>query len=108
MRILCSSTLMAEAVLIGFVGLVAMRLTDLSTTTVWAVCGTAMVLCVLLCGVVNRPGGVAAGWVLQTALVASGLLVPMMFVLGPVFAGLWWAAVHYGRKVDVVRAQRAA
>lgn len=106
MRTLCSSTLIAEALLIGFAGLVAMRLSDLSATTVWTVSGAAMVLCVLLCALVTRPGGVGAGWVLQAALVASGFVVPTMFALGLVFAALWWAAVHYGRRIDVVRAER--
>ena len=26
--------------------------------------------------------------------------MPTMFFLGAVFAGLWWASVHYGRKID--------
>lgn len=39
----------------------------LSVSTVWLVSGIAMVLCVLLCGVVTRPGGVALGWALQIA-----------------------------------------
>ncbi|MCZ9345782.1 DUF4233 domain-containing protein, partial [Streptomyces sp. TRM76130] len=57
---------------------------------------------------VTRPGGVALGWVLQIALVAAGFVVPMMYVLGVVFAGLWWASVHYGRKIDEARARFAA
>lgn len=105
MRTLCSSTLLAESLVIGFAGLVAMRLTALSPATVWAVCGPAMALCVLLCGAATRRGGVALGWALQLALVASGIVVPMMFALGLVFAVLWWAAVHYGRRVDALRAE---
>lgn len=108
MRVLCSSTLVAEALLIGFAALVAMRLSDLSGGTVWAVSGPAMVLCVLLCAVVERPWGVALGWVLQAALVVSGFVVPMMFFMGAVFAGLWYAAVYYGRRVDALKAARAA
>ncbi|MGW7353838.1 DUF4233 domain-containing protein [Streptomyces sp. Z26] len=108
MRTLCASTLLGEFFVIGFAGLVAMRTTDLSTGTVWAVCGTAMVLCLLLCGVLTRPGGLAFGWLLQAGLVVSGLVVPTMFVLGAVFTALWWASVHYGRKVDEAKAARAA
>ena len=108
MRTLCASTLLAEAMLIGFAGLVAMQMSDLSNATVWAVSGTAMALCVLLCGAVTRPGGVAVGWVLQIGLIASGFVIPTMFALGLVFAGLWWAAVHYGRRIDAIKAERAA
>lgn len=108
MRTLCSSTLIGEFFIIGFAGLVAMKDPDLSTSTVWTVCGIAMLLSVVLCGVVTRPGGVALGWALQIALVASGFFVPMMFILGVVFAALWWASVHFGRKVDEAKARFAA
>jgi hypothetical protein len=107
MRTLCAGTLIGEFFVIGFAGLVAMKQPGLSMATVWTVCGITMLLSVLLCGVLSRPGGVAAGWVLQAALVASGFVVPMMFFLGAVFAALWWASVHFGRKVDEAKARRA-
>ncbi|MCX4762150.1 DUF4233 domain-containing protein [Streptomyces sp. NBC_01275] len=108
MRTLCSSTLIGEFFVIGFAGLVAMKDPDLSTSTVWTVCGVAMFLSVLLCGVVTRPGGVALGWALQIALVASGFFVPTMFFMGVLFGALWWASVHYGKKIDEAKARFAA
>ncbi|GAA3371555.1 DUF4233 domain-containing protein [Streptomyces sannanensis] len=108
MRTLCASTLIGEFMLVGFAGLVAMKDPDLSMTTVWTVCGVAMLLSLLLCGMVTRPGGVQLGWVLQAGLIASGFFVPTMFFLGAVFAGLWWASVHFGRKVDEAKARFAA
>ncbi|MGW7548866.1 DUF4233 domain-containing protein [Streptomyces sp. NPDC054770] len=108
MRTLCSSTLIGEFFVIGFAALVAMKDADLSAATVWLVSGIAMALCVALCGVITRPGGVALGWALQIALVASGIFVPTMYFLGAVFAGLWWASVHYGKKIDEAKARFAA
>ncbi|MEV4438891.1 DUF4233 domain-containing protein [Streptomyces sp. NPDC049577] len=108
MRTLCASTLIGEFFVIGFAGLVAMQTSDLSAGTVWAVSGTAMVLSVLLCGVLTRRGGVQLGWLLQLGLIASGMIVPTMYILGVVFAGLWWASVHFGRKVDAAKARFAA
>ncbi|MFE2910352.1 DUF4233 domain-containing protein [Kitasatospora indigofera] len=108
MRTLCSSTLIGEVLLIMFAGLVATRLTDVSGATVWTVSAVAMVLCVLLCGMITRPGAVAVGWALQIGLIASGFVLPTMFGLGLVFAGLWWCSVHYGRKIDEIKAARAA
>ncbi|MEB8342958.1 DUF4233 domain-containing protein [Streptomyces endophyticus] len=108
MRILCSSTLLAEFFVIGFAGLVAMKDPDLSAGLVWTVSGVAMLLSVLLCGMVTRPGGVQLGWALQIALIISGFFVPVMFFLGACFAGLWWASVHFGRKVDEAKARWAA
>ncbi|MFS4093066.1 DUF4233 domain-containing protein [Streptomyces sp. AF1A] len=108
MRTLCSSTLIGEFFVIGFAGLVAMKDPGLSVSTVWLVSGLAMLLCVLLCGTVTRPGGVALGWALQIALIASGVFVPTMYFMGAVFAALWWASVHFGRKVDEAKARFAA
>jgi hypothetical protein len=107
-RTLCASTLLGEFFVIGFAGLVAMQLSDVPTGTVCAVSGTAMVLSLLLCGMLSRPGAVQLGWGLQVGLVASGFVVPAMFFLGACFAGLWWASVHFGRKVDEAKAARAA
>lgn len=108
MRTLCASTLIGEFFVIGFAGLVAMQTSDISTVAVWSVSGTAMLLCLLLCGLLGRPGGVQLGWVLQAGLVASGFIVPAMFFLGAGFAALWWASVHFGGEVDRVKAARAA
>ncbi|MGW2513864.1 DUF4233 domain-containing protein [Streptomyces scopuliridis] len=107
MRTLCASTLISEFFVIGFAGLVAMKSDGLSVGTVWTVCGIAMVLSVLLCGMINRPGGVQLGWALQVALVASGFVVPAMFVLGAIFAALWGASVHFGRQIDEAKARWA-
>ncbi|MBP0460783.1 DUF4233 domain-containing protein [Streptomyces montanisoli] len=107
MRTLCSSTLLAEFFVIGFAGLVAMKSDSLTMTAVWTVCGAAMVLSLLLCGVITRPGAVQLGWVLQVALLLSGFVVPAMFILGAAFCALWWASVHYGRIVDVHKARWA-
>jgi hypothetical protein len=103
MRTLCASTLIGEFFVIGFAGLVAMKQPGLTMATVWTVSGIAMVLCLLLCGVVTRPSGLVAGWALQVGLVLSGFAVPTMFFLGGVFAALWWASVHFGRKVDAAK-----
>lgn len=108
MRTLCSSTLIGEFFVIGFAGLVAMKHPDLAMATVWTVCGIAMAVCVLLCGVLGRPGALAVGWLLQAGLIASGFVVGTMFVLGVIFAALWWASIHFGRKVDEIKARHAA
>ncbi|WAZ21707.1 DUF4233 domain-containing protein [Streptomyces cinnabarinus] len=108
MRTLCASTLIGEFFVIGFAGLVAMKDPDLSMGTVWTVSGIAMFLCLLLCGLVTRPGGIALGWALQAVLIASGFVIPTMFVLGAAFAALWWASVHYGRQIDEAKARFAA
>ena len=59
-----------------------------------------VLVCLLAAGLVARPFGVALGWVVQVLVIATAVLVPMMVVLGLVFAVLWWAAIHYGRRAD--------
>ncbi|MGW7288561.1 DUF4233 domain-containing protein [Streptomyces sp. NPDC054847] len=108
MRTLCASTLIGEFFVIGFAGLVAMKSDDVSMAAVWTVCGVAMLLSLLLCGMITRPGGTQLGWALQIALIASGFVVPAMFFLGVLFGGLWWASIHYGRKIDEAKARWAA
>ncbi|MER7833582.1 DUF4233 domain-containing protein [Streptomyces sp. NPDC095602] len=108
MRTLCASTLIGEFFVIGFAGLVAMKDDSLAMGTVWTVCGIAMALSVLLCGMITRPGGLQLGWALQIALILSGFVVPIMFFLGALFAGLWWASIHFGRKIDEAKAKWAA
>jgi hypothetical protein len=108
MRTLCASTLIGELFVIGFAALVAMKDPDLAGSTVWTVSGIAMFLCLALCGVVTRPGGIALGWALQIALIASGFVVPTMFFMGAIFAALWWASVYYGRKIDEAKERFAA
>ncbi|MBB0243429.1 DUF4233 domain-containing protein [Streptomyces alkaliphilus] len=108
MRALCAATLIAEFIVLGLAGLVAMNLTDVPTGVLWAVCGTAMAVSLLLCGMLNRRAAVPVGWALQIGLIASGVVVPAMFLLGGLFAVLWWAAVHYGREIDAIKAARAA
>lgn len=108
MRTLCSSTLIGEFFVIGFAGLVAMKDPGLTMGTVWTVSGIAMGLCLLLCAVVTRPWALAVGWALQIGLIVSGVEVGTMYFLGVVFAALWWASIHYGRKIDEAKARHAA
>ncbi|MFI9582085.1 DUF4233 domain-containing protein [Streptomyces sp. NPDC052236] len=108
MRTLCATTLIGEFFVIGFAGLVAMKSDDLSMATVWTVCAIGMAFSVLLCGMLGRRGAVQLGWALQIGLIMSGFVLGTMFFLGVVFAVLWWASIHYGRKIDEAKARFAA
>ena len=47
-------------------------------------------LLVVASGMLRRPGGIQAGTALQLALIGCGFLTAAMFVLGAVFAGIWY------------------
>ena len=108
MRGICAAVLVFEGMVIFFATLVALDLSDVSDSTLWWVGGGGAVLCLLLAGLLRRRWAFVAASVLQVALVAAGFVVPAMFFLGVVFAGLWFFALHLGRKVERIQAARAA
>jgi hypothetical protein len=101
---MASSVLCFEVIVIGFFGLVAMKLSDLGAGTVWAVCGPAMAVAVLLCGMLRKSWAYGVGWALQIALIAGGLVVTDMYFVGAVFAAIWWGALKAGRRIDAEKA----
>jgi hypothetical protein len=77
---------------------------DVDTGTALAVGLGLTVVCLLLAGMLRRPWAYAAGWAVQVAAVALGFAVPMMFLLGGIFALLWGTADLLGRRIERERA----
>jgi hypothetical protein len=75
-----------------------------STVALWVVTGVLVVVLVVLSRTVSRPGGYVAGSVAQVPVLAMGLLLPMMLVVGLVFAGMWVVALRLGGRIDRERA----
>ncbi|HEU0205287.1 MAG TPA: DUF4233 domain-containing protein [Pseudolysinimonas sp.] len=102
---LLSIVLLLEAILLFFVSLV---LFGLKTVTPEVAFGGGAAFVVVILGTIlllRWPVGVAIGWVIQAALIALGLLNPVMYVVGAGFAAFWtWCFVR-GRQID--RARRA-
>lgn len=105
MKGIAAAVLVFEGMVVLFATLVALDLSAVDDGTLWAVGGGLSVLCVVAAGLLRRPWGYAVGSALQVAVVAAGLVVPVMFFLGLLFAGLWFFALHLARKV--ARAQAA-
>lgn len=103
-----AATLALEAFLVFFATLVAVTLVDLPNSTLWAAGGGLALACLLGAGLVRRPGGIALGWVLQLAVLATGFWVPAMFVMGAVFTAMWAWLLSIGRRIDRDRAAWAA
>ena len=107
-----SSVLSIEAFIVFFAALAAFGLVarDWSTPAkVWLMVGAVVLAAVFVmaCVVLRRPWGYAAGWVLQLVLIATGFVVPAMFVIGAMCALAWWYAVVKGGSMDRENAQRA-
>ena len=76
--------------------------------TTYVVAGSALAVACLVTMVVLKQGwGVTLGWVLQVVLIATGVLVPSMFVIGVLCALAWWYAVVKGGRMDRENLQRA-
>lgn len=100
MRTLASSVLLSEAFVIFFATLVATDLSDVEGSTLWLVGGGGALACLVVAGLLGRRVGYLLGSVLQVLVIAAGLVVPVMFFLGAVFAALWCMAIYFGGKAD--------
>ncbi len=102
-----ATLLLSEALVVLFAGLVAYGLRLASVREI-VVGGAVLALWAILAGALVRRGtvGYVLGSVLQVALIATGLVVPMMFAVGGVFAVLWVVSLRVGGQIDAERVVR--
>jgi len=99
MRRLCATVLVFEAIVIGLAIPVAITIEHEPHLAAGLAGGVLAAVAVLLAAVVGRPGqgwALAAGSLLQVAVIATGVVVPAMYVLGAIFAALWAVAIWLG------------
>ena len=63
-----------------------------------------IVVLVLAARLVRYPWGVWLGWVLQVVLLATGILLPIMYVVAAAFIGIWVYCFVKGRQLDSAKA----
>ena len=97
---LLSITLLLEAVLVFFVVMAAYGLKVLSPGVVFGGGALLVVLLIVAGRLVGRPAGIWLGWVLQIALIAIGILLPLMYFIGAIFAFIWVYCFITGRRLD--------
>ncbi len=101
---LLSIVLALEAFVVFFASLTIFGLKVLEPQLpAWAALPGGGIFILVLLGtaaVLRFPWGVAIGWVLQAAIIALGILAPLMFVVGAGFAGLWIYCFIRGRRLD--------
>jgi hypothetical protein len=101
---MCAAILCLEAVTLGLSTPVMISVADVDKgTALWVGLGLT-VACLLLAGMLRAEWAYGAGWAIQLAAIGLGLLVPMMFFLGALFALLWGTAYFLGRKIERERA----
>ncbi|MGN6753221.1 MAG: DUF4233 domain-containing protein [Intrasporangium sp.] len=104
-----ATVLAGQSIIIFFGALVArgvaMAGSQPATAGRYLLVGSAVaVLCVAGAGLTRKPYGVTVGWVVQLLTILSGLVVPMMFLVGLIFLALWVVSLLQGGKVDRLRA----
>jgi hypothetical protein len=93
-RRLASSVLAMEVVVFWLAIIVAVVMSHVSLPVAVPV-GAALALgCVVVAARIKQPWAFTAGWVLQVLAVACGFVVHTMFIVGPIFLLLWYAALR--------------
>lgn len=109
MRVLGSSVLVIEAIVVMLAALVAGGTGAIdSVGTSLAIGGAIALLLILSVATLGRPLGITVGWIMQVLVLAWGFWVPTMWLVGGIFALLWFLAVRNGSRIDEMRARRAA
>ncbi len=108
MRVLTSVVLAFEWLVLALAIPVAINVSAVSEDRAWTAFAVASVLIVLAVALMKTPVGVWLGWAVQVVALLSSIFVPMLAILALIFAGLYFAAVRLGRRVDDIKAQRAA
>ena len=99
MKRLLVTVLSMEAVVVLLAIIPAKQLGHVNGGLAAAVCGAIAVVALLLCGVVGRgKAGLYAGSVFQAMVIACGVLISAMYILGAIFAALWFTGIWLGRK----------
>lgn len=106
-RRLAATVLAGEAAVLFFFGLAASRLRPDDARVIAVTSAVGAVTALALCGLLRHRAALWAGWTLQVALIAAGVLEPMMYAVGAVFAILWFTALRLAAKAELVAAARS-
>lgn len=109
MKVLGSSVLAFEAIVILLATALTASDSSVSSTAAWISGFVLIVLLILGIGLLRRPYGVAVGWVLQALVLGSAIFAGWaMLVVGVIFVVLWFFAIRTGRRVDAMREANAS
>ncbi|MCW2930358.1 MAG: hypothetical protein JWM19_1320 [Actinomycetia bacterium] len=108
MKRLCGTVLYMEATLVALCIVPAIALEHVSGTVAGGVGGGIAIAAILLAGFIGkRKWALYAGSTLQLVVIASGVVLPVMYVLGVIFAALWFGGIRLARKWESAAAPSA-
>jgi hypothetical protein len=97
---LLSIVLALEAVLVFFIALTVYGLHALPPLEAFVGGAALAILLALATRVVRYPWGVWVGWVLQVALLATGILLPALYIAAAIFVAMWIFCFVRARQID--------
>ncbi|WP_309124077.1 DUF4233 domain-containing protein, partial [Arthrobacter sp.] len=103
-----STVLLLEAFVVLFATLVVFGLRS-DTIPIGVILGVGLALSAVLivaCAFLTKPYGMLLGWVLQVLILATGIVEPMMFLVGILFALTWLYGIRTGARLDRENAER--
>ena len=104
-RAMAAAVLALEGITVALSTPVMISVEDVDkSAALWVGLGLA-VACFALAGMLRKPWAYWVGHVLQVVAVALGFFVPTMFVLGGIFAALWFLAIWLAGKIERERAE---
>lgn len=103
-RTLGSMLMAFESFVVFFATLVAFGLKVADGPTIWAIGLSLSFLLIATPAVLGKKFSYYWGWFLQLVVVALGIWVPLMYVVGGIFVCLWAWAMIAGSTIDKARA----
>ena len=97
---LLTIVLALEAVLVFFVALTVFGLHALPPVAAFGGGAVLVILLALTTRIVRYSWGVWVGWVLQVALLATGILLPVLYIVAAVFVAMWIFCFVRARQID--------
>lgn len=99
---LSATVLILEAIVIALTIVPAVKLEDATPISAGVAAGIATMAAIVLAALARRllPVTLVGGSLLQALVIASGVIVPVMYVLGGIFALLWVTGIWLGHRVE--------
>lgn len=99
-RGMCAAVLALEGIVVALSTPVMIAVSDVPVGIATSIGLGVAAVCLVLAGLLRSEAAYAVGWVVQVAAFAIGVVVPLMFFLGAVFALLWGTAYFLGRRIE--------
>lgn len=99
-RAMCAAILTLQSIALGLTTPVMITVADVPRNTALVVGLGLAVLALVTAGLLRKPWAYHIGSAIQVIAIGLGVVIDLMFVVGGVFAILWFGAIYLGRKIE--------